>query len=326
MKLMHLVAAASLTLGLTGVGHTETSWPSKSVTLVVPYTAGGGTDSVARLLAEKLTERWKQTVVVSNKDGASGTIGAAYVARSNPDGYTIMLSATSEVVISQHIMPTMTYDPEKDLKPVTLAVKLPFLLVSHPSRPYKTTAELIEYAKANPGTVSYGSSGTGTPQHLAGALLEQLSGISLLHVPYKGVAPSISALLANQIDIGFIGLPIGYSHMQAGKLHPLAVSSRERSPAVPDVPTVSETKDKGVDTFDLTQWFGIFVPAGTPDNIVQKIQQDIASSLQSPDLRATLEKQGADPSGMATVEFEEFVRAERAKFAEIVNAANIKAQ
>src|SRR5690606_11641492 len=134
---------------------------------------------------EKLTERWKQTVVVSNKDGASGTIGAAYVARSNPDGYTIMLSATSEVVISQHIMPTMTYDPEKDLKPVTLAVKLPFLLVSHPSRPYKTTAELIEYAKANPGTVSYGSSGTGTPQHLAGALLEQLSGISLLHVPYK---------------------------------------------------------------------------------------------------------------------------------------------
>ena len=321
MKILPLAAAASLALGLAPLAHADTSWPTQTVTIVVPYTAGGGTDSVARLLSEKLTERWKQSVVVSNKDGASGTIGAAYVARSKPDGHTIMLSATSEVVISQHIMSKMAYDPEKDLQPVTLAVKLPFLLVSHPSRPYKTTAELIKHAKAHPGEISYASSGTGTPQHLAGALLAQLSGTDLLHVPYKGVAPSISALLADQIDIGFIGLPIGYSHMQAGKLRPLAVSSSERSPAVPDVPTVGETPE--VASFDLTQWFGIFVPAGTPGDIIQKIQQDIAASLQEPDLRATLEKQGAEPSGMPTAEFEQFVKSEREKFGKIVKAANL---
>lgn len=323
MKVKHLFLAGLLSLGLQPQVHAQANWPERPVSVVVPYTAGGGTDSVARLLAEKLTQRWGQSVVVSNKDGASGTIGASYVARAQPDGYTIMLSATSEVVISQHIMTKMPYDPEKDLRPVTLAVKLPFLLVANPNKPYKTTAELIEYAKKHPETISYASSGNGTPQHLAGVLLEQLSGIKLLHVPYKGVAPSISALLADQIDIGFVGLPIGFSHAQAGKLRPLAVSSPVRSDAVPDIPTVGETKGLGVEAFDLTQWFGVWAPAGTPDNIVQKIQQDIAAVLQMPELRATLEKQGAQPSGMPTVEFEAFVKAEREKFGKIVKASNL---
>jgi tripartite-type tricarboxylate transporter receptor subunit TctC len=323
MKVKHLFLAGLLCLGLQPQVHAQANWPERPVSVVVPYTAGGGTDSVARLLAEKLTQRWGQSVVVSNKDGASGTIGASYVARAQPDGYTIMLSATSEVVISQHIMTKMPYDPEKDLRPVTLAVKLPFLLVANPNKPYKTTAELIEYAKKHPETISYASSGNGTPQHLAGVLLEQLSGIKLLHVPYKGVAPSISALLADQIDIGFVGLPIGFSHAQAGKLRPLAVSSPVRSDAVPDIPTVGETKGLGVEAFDLTQWFGVWAPAGTPDNIVQKIQQDIAAVLQMPELRATLEKQGAQPSGMPTAEFEAFVKAEREKFGKIVKASNL---
>ncbi|MGB6102844.1 MAG: tripartite tricarboxylate transporter substrate binding protein [Pusillimonas sp.] len=322
MKFKYIATAGLIALGLNApASYAATQWPTQPVTIVVPYTAGGGTDSVARVLSQKLSERWKQTVVVSNKDGASGTIGASYVARSQPDGYTIMLSATAEVVISQHIMPKMPYDPEKDLQPVTLAVKLPFLLVTNPDKPYKTTAELIEYASKHPGTVSYASSGTGTPQHLAGALLEQLSGTSMLHVPYKGVAPSIAALLADQIDIGFVGLPIGYSHVQSDKLRPLAVSSISRSPAVPDVPAVRETQ--GVEAFDLTQWFGIFVPAGTPADIVQKIQQDIHAVLQLPDLRATLEKQGAEPSGMPTAEFEQFVKNERAKFGKIVNGMKL---
>jgi tripartite-type tricarboxylate transporter receptor subunit TctC len=323
MKVKHLFLAGLLCLGLAPSAYAEANWPERPVTVVVPYTAGGGTDSVARLLAEKLTQRWGQTVVVSNKDGASGTIGASYVARAQPDGYTLMLSATSEVVISQHIMKKMPYDPEKDLQPVTLAVKLPFLLVANPSKPYKTTAELIAHAKQHPETITYASSGTGTPQHLAGALLEQLSGTKLLHVPYKGVAPSISALLADQIDIGFVGLPIGFSHVQAGKLQPLAVSGPVRSDAVPDVPTVGETKGLGVEAFDLTQWFGVWAPAGTPTDIVQKVQQDIAAVLQLPDLRATLEKQGAEPSGMPTAEFEAFVKAERAKFGSIVQASGL---
>jgi tripartite-type tricarboxylate transporter receptor subunit TctC len=323
MKIRHLALAGLLALVLPLQAYAQSSWPQRAVTVVVPYTAGGGTDSIARLLAEKLTQRWGQTVVISNKDGASGTIGASYVARAEPDGYTIMLSATSEVVISQHIMDKMPYNPEKDLQPVTLAVKLPFLLVANPNKPYQTTAELIAYAKEHPGTVTYASSGTGTPQHLAGVLLEQLSGTKLLHVPYKGVAPSISALLADQIDIGFVGLPIGFSHVQAGKLRPLAVSSSVRSDAVPEVPTVGETKDLGVEAFDLTQWFGIWAPAGTPNDIVQKIQQDIAAVLQLPQLRATLLKQGAEPSGMPTAEFEAFVKAERAKFGKIVQASGL---
>lgn len=320
MKLKKLAMAGLLIAG-SMTGAQAAQWPDKPVTIVVPYSAGGGTDSVARLLAEKLTQRWDQTVVVTNKDGASGTIGAAYVARAKPDGHTIMLSATAEVVISQHMMDKMPYNPETDLKPVTLAVKLPFLLVANPSKPYKTTEELVAYAAKNPETVTYASSGSGTPQHLAAALLEQLSGTKMMHIPYKGVAPSISALLADQIDIGFVGLPIGLTHVKAGKLRPIAISSKTASPTVPDVPPVSKTK--GLEAFDLTQWFGIFVPGGTPDDIVQQIQQDIAAVLQLPDLRATLEGQGAEPSGMPTAEFVKFVQAEREKFGRIVKAANL---
>lgn len=309
-------------LAISGVATVQAAqWPDRPVTIVVPYSAGGGTDSIARLLAQKLTERWKQTVVVSNKDGASGTIGAAYVARAKPDGLTIMLSATAEVVISQHIMKEMPYDPETDLKPVTLAVKLPFLLVANPNKPYKTVEELVAYARANPDTVTYGSSGSGTPQHLAAALLEQISGIKMIHIPYKGVAPSISALLADQIDIAFVGLPIGLTHVKAGKLRPLGLSSKTPSDAVPTVRPIAETQ--GLEAFELNQWFGIFVPGGTPDDIVQQIQQDISAVLKMPDLRATLEAQGAQPSGMPTDEFKKFVTAEREKFGKIVEAANL---
>lgn len=320
MKFTKLLMAGALMLSGTLTVQAG-SWPDKPVTIVVPYTAGGGTDSVARLLAQPLSEMWNQTVVVTNKDGASGTIGAAYVARAKPDGLTIMLSATSEVVISQHLMKNMSYNPETDLKPVTLAVKLPFLLVANPNKPYKTTEELVAYALKHPGTVTYASSGTGTPQHLAAALFEQLSGTKMLHVPYKGVAPSISALLADQIDIGFVGLPIGLSHVKAGKLKPLAISSKTASATMPTVPPVA--KAQGLEAFELMQWFGIFVPGGTPDNIVHQIRQDISTALKTPELRATLEKQGAEPSGMPTEEFVEFVRSEREKFGRIVKAANL---
>ncbi len=320
MKFKNIMIAGMLALSGIAAAQAE-QWPDKPVTIVVPYSAGGGTDSIARLLAQKLTERWKQTVVVSNKDGASGTIGAAYVARAKPDGLTIMLSATAEVVISQHIMDKMPYDPEKDLKPVTLAVKLPFLLVANPSKPYKTVEELVAYAKANPDSITYASSGSGTPQHLAAALLEQISGTKMIHVPYKGVAPSISALLADQIDIGFVGLPIGLSHVKADKLRPLGLSSKTPSDTVPTVRPIAETK--GLEAFELNQWFGIFVPGGTPDDIVHQIQQDIAAVLELPDLRATLEAQGAQPSGMPTDEFKKFVSAERTKFGKIVESANL---
>jgi tripartite-type tricarboxylate transporter receptor subunit TctC len=321
MKAVKLFAAGLVVLSSLTQANAQ-SWPEKQVTLVVPYPAGGGVDPVARLVGQKLAERWKQPVIVSNKPGASGSIGASYVAHAAPDGLTIMMSATAEVVINQFIMPKMTYNPETDLKPVTLAVLLPFVLVTHPSRPYSNAAELIAYARNNPGKVTYASSGQGTPQHLAAALLEQLSGIRMVHIPYKGVAPSVSDLLAGHVDIGFAGLPTGLPHIQTGALKALGVSSKAVSPAAPNVPPLGSTP--ALNGFELTQWFGIFVPAATPDAVVQRIQKDISDVLQMADVRESLEKQGAQPRGMPTAEFAAFVKSERKKFGDIVKAANIQ--
>ena len=322
MMTFRLVAAVFLTLLSITTQADAQNWPTKPVKLVVPYPAGGGVDPVARLLGQKLAERWKQPVIVDNKPGASGTIGANYVARSAPDGLTIMISATAEVVINQFIMPSMPYNPETDLVPVTLAVRLPFVLVANPSRPYSTAAELVAYAKKNPDKVTYASSGAGTPQHLAGVLFEQLSGVHMTHVPYKGVAPAVSDLLAGHVDIAFAGLPTALPYVQAGTLKALGLSAKTSSAAAPKIPTLASTP--ALANFELIQWFGVFVPAKTPDALVQKIQKDVAAVLQLAEVRSLLEKQGAEPSGMPTAEFVEFVRSERKKFASVVKAGNIK--
>jgi tripartite-type tricarboxylate transporter receptor subunit TctC len=321
MKVLKLLAACFIVLNSIAPASAQT-WPDKPVKLVVPYPAGGGVDPVARLVGQKLADRWKQPVIVDNKPGASGSIGASYVAHSAPDGLTIMMSATAEVAVNQFVMPKMTYNPETDLKPVTLAVRLPFLLVTNPSRPYSTAAELVAYAKKNPGSVTYASSGSGTPQHLAAVLLEQLSGVKMVHVPYKGVAPSISDLLAGHVDVGFVGLPTGLPHVQAGALKALGVSSKTASPAVPKVPPLAVTP--ALAGFELNQWFGVFVPAGTPDALVQRIQKDISDVLQMPDVKKSLEKQGMQPSGMPTAEFAAFLKSERKKFASIVKSADMQ--
>lgn len=315
-----LLAAMLLLAGMAN--SVAQTWPDKPVKLIVPYPAGGGVDPVARLLGQKLADRWKVPVLVENKPGASGSIGGAFVAQSAPDGNTVLMSATAEVVINQFIMQKMAYNPETDLRPVTQTVRLPFMLVTHPSRPYSNVAELVAFARNNPGKVSYASSGNGTPQHLAGALLEQIAGVKLNHVPYKGVAPAVSDLLAGHVDIGFAGLPTALPHAKAGKLKALAVSSATASPAAPQVPPVAATA--GLGKFELIQWFGVFVPHGTPDAVVVRLQKDMADVLKMPDVKEALEKQGAQPSGMATAEFEALVKSERQKFSAIVKAANIK--
>ena len=296
------------------------TWPDKPVKLVVPYPAGGGVDPVARLVAQKLSDRWKVPVIVDNKAGASGSIGASYVAHSPPDGLTLMMSATAEVAINQFIMPKMSYNPETDLKPVTLAVRLPFVLVTKPSQPYSTAAELVAYAKKNPEKITYASSGPGTPQHLTALLLEQLAGIKMVHVPYKGVAPAMSDLLAGHVDIGFVGLPTGLPNVQSGTLKALGVSSKTISPAAPKIAPLADTP--ALAGFELNQWFGIFAPRATPDVLVQQIQKDIAEVLKMPEVKIALEKQGAQPSGMPTAEFEVFLKNEREKFSRIVKSGD----
>ncbi|WP_427183245.1 Bug family tripartite tricarboxylate transporter substrate binding protein [Bordetella bronchialis] len=320
MKIAAWITGCLVALGAVA-GAQAADWPDKPVNLIVPYPAGGGVDPVARLVGQKLSERWGQPVVVQNKAGASGSIGAAYVARAKPDGTTIMMSATAEVVINQYIMQQMPYDPEKDLVPVTLAVRLPFVLVTQPNAPYSNVAELLAYAKKHPGGLTYASSGNGTPQHLAAVLLEQLGDVKLTHIPYKGVAPSISALLGGEVNIGFVGLPTGLPHIQSGQLKALAVSGPGTASAAPDIAPVARTQ--GLEKFDLTQWFGVFVPAGTPDDVVQRIQQDVATVLQMPDVRKVPVAQGAEPSGMPTAEFRAFVEKERNKFSGIVKAGNL---
>ncbi len=298
------------------------SWPDKPVKVIVPYAAGGGVDPVARLVSQELADQWKQPVVVENKAGGSGTIGANFVAHSAADGLTILMSATAEVVINQHFMQKMPYNPDTDLKPVTLLVKLPFVLVTNPSKPYSNATELIAYAKKNPDTITYASSGPGTPQHLAAVMLEEQANIKLVHVPYKGVAPSISDLLAGHVDIGFAGLPTALPHIQSGALKALGLSSRLPSAAAPSIPPLAKTP--GIQNFDLTQWFGVFVPSGTPNAITQKIQKDIAAILQMPDVKEALEKQGAQPGNMSTMEFQNFVNSESKKFGSIVKSAKIE--
>ncbi|MDO9217889.1 MAG: tripartite tricarboxylate transporter substrate binding protein, partial [Lacisediminimonas sp.] len=305
MKLPHILLGAALLIAGISTSIAQT-WPDKPVKLIVPYPAGGGVDPVARLLGQKLAERWKVPVLVENKPGASGSIGAGYVAQSPADGNTILMSATAEVVINQFIMKKMAYNPETDLRPVTQAIRLPFILVTHPSRPYSNMTELVAYARKNPGKVTYASSGNGTPQHLAGALLEQLAGVKMTHVPYKGVAPAVSDLLAGHVDIGFAGLPTGLPHVQAGKLRALGVSSRTSSPAAPQVPPVAAAP--GLEKFELIQWFGVFVPRATPDTVVVRLQKDMADVLKMADVKEALEKQGAQPSGIPTAEFEALVK------------------
>ena len=314
-----------ITLALALIFHLPAqaqSWPDKPVKVIVPYAAGGGVDPVARLVSQKLADQWKQPVVVENKAGGSGSIGANFVAHSAADGLTILMSATAEVVINQHFMQKMPYNPDTDLKPVTLLVKLPFVLVTNPSKPYSSASELIAYAKKNPGTVTYASSGPGTPQHLAAVMLEEQADIKLVHVPYKGVAPSVSDLLAGHVDIGFAGLPTALPHIQSGALKALGLSSKLPSAAAPNIPPLAKTP--GISNFDLTQWFGVFVPSGTPNAITQKIQKDITAILQMPDVKEMLEKQGAQPGNMTAAEFQSFVNSESKKFSGIVKAAKIE--
>jgi tripartite-type tricarboxylate transporter receptor subunit TctC len=297
------------------------SWPAGPVKVIVPYAAGGGVDPVARLVSQKLTEIWRQPVVVENKAGGSGTIGANFVAKAPADGLTILMSATAEVVINQHFMQKMSYNPDIDLKPVTLLVKLPFVLVTNPSKPYNNASELIAYAKSKPDTITYASSGPGTPQHLAAVMLEEQANIKLVHIPYKGVAPSVSDLLAGHVDIGFAGLPTALPHIKSGALKPLGLSSKSPSPAAPNIPPLAKTPQ--LENFDLTQWFGVYVPSGTPNLIAQKIQEDITAVLKMPEVKESLEKQGAQPGNMNMAEFQAFSKSESKKFGNIVKSAKI---
>ena len=297
------------------------AWPSRALTVVVPYSAGGGVDPVARLVGRKLSERLGQPVVVENKPGASGMIGTATVANAKPDGYTILMSASDVISINQHLYKSMSYNAQTDLEPVTQVVRLPFILVSSPAFPFPTLKDLVDRAKAEPDKHSFASGGTGSLQHLAAEMLMSTAGMRMVHVPYKGVVPSVNDLLGGQVPVLFAGFPTAIQHVRSGKMRALGVTSLKRMEQAKDIPTIAE---QGYPGFEVTQWFGVFVPARTPAEIVDRLQKEIAAVLAMPDVRDSLVKQGAEPVGSTPAAFAEFIRAETAKFGRIVKAADVK--
>jgi tripartite-type tricarboxylate transporter receptor subunit TctC len=310
--------AAILTLfvmtNLVGAASAQT-FPNKPIRMVVPFSAGGTTDILARAVGQKLSESLGQQVVVDNKPGAGGNIGAQEVARAAPDGYTLVMGTVGTHGINPSLYKKMPYDHIKDFAPVSLVASVPNLLVVHPSVPVNSVKELIAHAKANPGKLNFASSGNGTSIHLSGELFKTMTGLQMTHVPYKGSAPAVTDLLGGQVQLMFDNMPSALPHAKGGKLKPLAVTSAKRFPGTPEIPTIAEA---GVPGYEATSWFGVLAPAGTPKEIVNKLSTEIAKALKTPEMKKRLEEQGAEAVGSTPEEFAAHIKSETAKWAKVV--------
>ena len=298
------------------------NYPEKPIRFVVPYAAGGTTDLLSRAIAQKLSEAIGQAVVPDNRPGAGGNVGAEIVAKSPPDGYTMLMAPVSPMAINVTLYGNkMTFNPEKDFAPVTLVAKVPLVLVVHPSVPAKTLQELIALAKSKPGQLNYGSAGNGSSNHLVGEMFKTAAGLDLVHIPYRGGGPGMMALVAEQIDMLVGQVPTVTPMVNAGRLRALAVSGAKRSPALPEVPTMSEA---GVPGFDATAWYCIVVPAGTPKPIISRLHAELVKILKSPDIRARLVGEGAEVETSTPEELAAFVHAEIQKWSKAVRDSGSK--
>ena len=313
--------AASLAAALAPAAVGQPAFPTKPIRIVVPFPPGGTTDILARAAAQKMTEAWKEQAVVDNRPGAGGNIGAELVARSPADGYTLLMGTVGTHAINASLYAKMPYDHVKDFAPVILVAAVPNVLVVHPSLPVHSVAELIAYAKANPGKLNFASSGSGTSIHLAGELFKVMAGVQMTHVPYKGSAPAISDLLGGQVQLMFDNLPSALPQIKAGKLRALAVTSAQRASALPDVPTIAES---GLPGYEASSWFGLLAPAGTPQDVVAKINGEVARWLASPEAKEKLLSQGANAAGGTPEDFVRHIAAESAKWQQVVRASGAK--
>jgi tripartite-type tricarboxylate transporter receptor subunit TctC len=296
------------------------NYPNGPVKIVVPFPPGGTTDILARVLANELTKKWGQSVVVDNKPGASGTIFSEQLTNMPPDGYTLMVTATHHV-INPSLYKNLKYNTRTDFTPISLVAGVPNVLVVNPAFPVNSIQELITFAKANPGKVMFGSSGTGGANHLSGELFKSMAKIDMVHVPYKGAAPALNDLLGNQISVMFDSIPGVLSHIKAGKLRALGVTSLTRSSALPNVPTISESGLKG---FEALAWFGMYAPPQMSPDLLKKISGDVVAALQSPQVKNQFSEQGADAGNMSQAEYAKYVDAEISKWAKVISDANIK--
>lgn len=297
------------------------AYPSRAVTVIVPFPPGGGTDIGARLIAQKLSLKWGQSVVVENRGGAAGLLGADAVAKAKPDGYTLLVGNVGTQSVNPALYAKMPYNPDTAFEPITMIAELPLVLLVTPSLPYRSVQEVIAAAKAEPGKISYASSGAGGAPHLAAEILKSSAGIDLLHVPYKGGGPAVADLMAGHVNLLFATVLEGSGAVRSGKLRGLAVSSATRSLALPELPTVAES---GVPGFDTGSWIGMLAPAGTAQAIIQKIAADVRAVLSQDDTRDVLIKQGATPLIMTTEQFTARINLDRKRYGEVIKASGIK--
>jgi tripartite-type tricarboxylate transporter receptor subunit TctC len=294
-------------------------WPQRPVRLVVPYAAGGGTDTIARVLAQKLGDAFGQRFVVENKTGAGGMIGAQTVAKGDADGYTFLVASPAEIALNQNLK-DMAYDPLTDLAPITLLAWTPLVLAAHPSLQASNPTELVKLARAEP--VNFSTPGVGSSHHLTGEYINKVQSTQLVHVPYRGAAPAVSDAVGGQVKLTISGMPPVVQFLRAGTLKAIAVTSKRRAPTFPDIPAIAETK--GFEDFDFTNWFGLLARTGTPQPILDKLAKASVATLHDPQVREVLNTQAAEPVGNTPAEFREFIRAESAKYAKIVELTGVK--
>jgi tripartite-type tricarboxylate transporter receptor subunit TctC len=323
MKRRILLAATAVALAASAtVSLAQDKWPSKPITYIVPFGAGGTTDVLARLVTQKAGPALGTSFVIENKPGAGGSTGSDIVARAAPDGYTIQGGTISSHAINVSLYAKLPYDPVKNFQPITMIGSMPNVLVVRADSPYKSIQEVIAAAKSKPGTLNYASSGNGTSQHLSGVFFEQMTGGKLVHVPYKSSAESLNAILGGQgADLIFENLAPALPHIKAGKLRALGVTSEKRSSSLPEVPAVAET----LPGFAIVSWQAIFVPAGVPQPIVDRLSSEMIKAINDPEIKAKLVAQGIEPSGMTPSELAAFQKAEIDKWARVIKTANIKA-
>ena len=324
----HLLAAAAALPLFPFTARAQAGWPSKPVRIVVPFAASGTTDILARALAPELQRAFGQPFIVDNKPGAGGNNGSAEVAKAAADGYTLLMGTVGTHAINPSLYPKMPYDHVKDFAPITLVAGVPNVLVLNPASAQKyginSVVDLIRAARANPGKLNVASSGNGTSIHLAAELFKSLTGTFMLHLPYRGSGPALIDLMAGNVDLMFDNLPSAMPHIKSGRLKALAVTSGVRSGAMPELPTIAEAGGALLRNYEASSWFGLLAPAGTPADVVQRLQQETAKAMATPAVKDRLLSQGANPGGMAPAEFAKFIDAETKKWAVVVKASGAK--